>query len=641
MKQETKSERKKPFSFSDFLFGSSLPSTAIIHQTIGKAVGLAVFASDALSSVAYATDEILFVLAAVSIASFHLALPIAFCIVGLLIVLTVSYRQTIFAYPNGGGAYVVAHDNLGVRAAQVAGAALLIDYILTVSVSISAGVAQIASAFPSLLDWRVEISVAMILLMMIVNLRGVKESGSIFAIPTYFFLFMMLLTISVGAYQFFTGQLATVTGVEAATSATGALTLFILLRAFASGSVAITGVEAISNGISAFEEPKSQNAATTMAWMSALLGVMFIGVTMLTLKIHAVPSLNETIISQISRTIYGPGIIYILTLVATTVILIMAANTAFADFPRLSALHAEDGFLPKQLTTRGKRLVLSNGIILLSVIASLLVIVFKAQVNLLIPLYAIGVFMSFTISQLGMVVRWWKAGHLKEGEVIKGRGIPLSHDPAWKRKIVINAFGALVTFIVMMIQATTKFTEGAWIVIALIPLFVLLFFKIHRHYTSVAEQLSLDNPISVMHKNKTVVVLIGGVHQGTLKALEAARILEPERLIAVHVSTKDTETEIIKQKWEKYVPDIELEVVPSLHRELLNPLVKYLKGVEKKWDDDVVIVVMPQFVPTKIWHHFLHNQTAMQIHWALQHDANLEILDVPYLLSDKSKKRAR
>ena len=636
-------ETKKPFSLSNFLFGSSLSNADLVHQTINNIVGLAVFSSDALSSVAYATEAMLFILIGAGVAALHFTLPISFCIAGLLLILTISYRQTVFAYTNGGGAYIVAHDNFGEKAAQVAGAALLMDYILTVSVSISSGVAQIASAFPFLLGWKVELVVAMIVLMMLINLRGVKESGTTFAIPTYFFLIMMIGMIGIGFYKLFTGNLSPVTGVNSVNvGVTGALTLFLLLHAFASGCSALTGVEAISNGISAFKEPKSKNAAKTMAWMSGLLGFMFISISFLAVKIHALPSLNETVISQIARAIYGTGTVYVLLLASTSVVLVMAANTAFADFPRLSALHAEDGFLPRQLTSRGKRLVLSNGIILLSFIASVLVIVFRAEVNALIPLYAIGVFLSFTLSQSGMVVRWLKISRLKLGEVVKSRGMDLVYDPAWRRKIAVNGFGALVTFTVVLIQAITKFTEGAWIVIVLIPTFVWLFSRIHNHYKSVAEQLSLDNPdnpYSPSHKYETVVILVGGMHQGTLKAVEAAHVLNPRNIMAVHVALKEEKVEYLKQKWEQYVPDIPLEIIPSPHRELIKPLTEYLKGIEKKWTDDVVIVIMSQFIPTRFWHNILHNQTATHIHWALQHDEDLEILDVPYVLKDKFEKK--
>jgi len=326
---------------------------------------------------------------------------------------------------------------------------------------------------------------------------------------------------------------------------------------------------------------------------------------------------------------------HILTLASTTVILIMAANTSFADFPRLGALHAEDGFLPRQLTYRGRRLVFSWGIILLAIVSSLLVIIFNARVNALIPLYAIGVFLSFTMSQVGMVVRWSKVGRLKPGERVDTKGIHLEYDPKWHVKMGINALGAVVSFVVMVIQTVTKFTNGAWIVVVLIPFMVWIFFSIHSHYKSVAAQLSLRNPIPPLPKDKTVIILVGGVHQGTLKAINMARMLNPNHLHAVHIATHDSEVEVVKNKWAKYAPDISIESISSPFRDLTGPLVDYIKKVEEKWEDDTIIVVMPQLVPTKFWHHFLHGQTGIQIRWALEHLENVEILDVPYLLYEK------
>ncbi|HEY6103542.1 MAG TPA: amino acid permease, partial [bacterium] len=441
---------RQSFSLRRLLLGPVLPTHEMPHQTVGKFVGLAVFASDVLSSVAYATEELLIILALAGVATFGLSIPISIAISSLLVVLTISYRQTIFAYPNGGGAYIVARDNLGEGPAQSAGAALLTDYILTVSVSIASGVAQIVSAFPSLAAWRVELAVVAILFMMLMNLRGVRESGTFFAVPTYFFVLAMLSMLAVGFFRLASGRLPPVTGVHLQQTALQPLTLFLLLRAFSSGAVAVTGTEAVSNGITAFREPKSRNAAATMAWMSGLIGTMFIGTTILAVRAHAVPLESETVISQLARTIYGPGILQLITLVATTLILVLAANTAFADFPRLAALHAGDGFLPRQLTYRGSRLVFSWGIVGLAAVASLLVIVFQAQVSALIPLYAIGVFLSFTMSQVGMVVRWQKIGRLRPGEEVATKGSVLRFDPRWRLKQAVNAFGALLTTAVVI-----------------------------------------------------------------------------------------------------------------------------------------------------------------------------------------------
>jgi len=514
--------RPRRLSLRRLILGPPLPTHEMPRQTVGKFVGLAVFASDVLSSVAYATEEMLVVLALAGVAYFGLSIPISIAISLLLIILTISYRQTIFAYPNGGGAYIVSRDNLGEGPAQTAGAALLTDYILTVSVSIASGVAQIVSAFPVLVPWRVEIAVAAIVFMMLMNLRGVRESGTFFAVPTYFFIAAMLSMLGVGFYQFSTGQLGQVTDVQLEVQAAQPLTLFLLLRAFSSGAVAVTGTEAVSNGITAFREPKSRNAAATMAWMGILIGTMFIGTTILANHAGALPVENETVISQLARTIYGRGALHLVTLGATTIILILAANTAFADFPRVAALQSADGFLPRQLTYRGSRLVFSWGIVVLAGISSLLVAIFNADVSGLIPLYAIGVFLSFTMSQSGMVVRWQKIGHLRPGDVVETRGSVLRFDPQWRFKQAINALGALITTAVIVVLAVTKFAQGAWIVIILIPTLVLIFFRIHRHYQEVRRRLS-EHEVAEPVMKEVLARLRRNMPQSVLSWNEAAR----------------------------------------------------------------------------------------------------------------------
>ncbi|CAG1773039.1 partial Potassium transporter KimA, partial [uncultured bacterium] len=421
------------------LLGKPLETKELPHQAVSNPVGLAVFASDALSSTAYATQEMLIILslAGGSAFLFGLSIPISLAIAALLIVVTLSYRQTIHAYPNGGGAYIVARDNLGELPAQIAGAALLTDYILTVAVSISSGVQQITSGFQELTPYRVQMAVAVIALMTIINLRGVKESGRVFAVPTYFFLGIMFLTLGVGFVRYLTGNLGLVEGVEALRhEVMEPLTLFLILRAFSSGCTALTGIEAISNGITAFKQPRSRNAAVTLMWMSGILITLFLGITFLAHQIAAQPNEVETIISQIGRTVFGDGsLLYYLVLAGTALILLMAANTSYADFPRLAALHAGDGFLPRQLTYRGGRLVFAWGIIMLSAVASVLVIVAGANTTALIPLYAVGVFLSFTISQAGMVVRLRKVGRLKPGEKIAGLETDLEYDPHWRKHL--------------------------------------------------------------------------------------------------------------------------------------------------------------------------------------------------------------
>jgi amino acid transporter len=536
-------------SVGNLLLGKPLATEEAPHQTISKTIGLAVFASDALSSVAYATQEILIILSLAGAAYFGLSIPIAFIIVGLLIVLTISYRQTIYAYPGGGGAYIVARDNLGEGPAQTAGAALLTDYILTVAVSISSGVAQITSAFPHLYAWRVEIALGLVALITLINLRGVKESGKVFSVPTYFFVVMMLAMLGLGFWQYTTGNLNTVTTVETVEKGVLPLSIFLLLRAFASGCTALTGVEAISNGITAFKEPKSRNAAQTLMVMSTLLGIMFIGITVLANRVHVFASetMQETVISQLARTIFGLNPLYYITLAATTVILIMAANTSYADFPRLGALHAADGFLPKQLTYRGRRLVFSWGIVILAGVASLLILLFQADTTRLIPLYAIGVFLSFTLSQSGMVVRWQKVGKMQPGEEIEVHGSTMRFDPQWRPKQAVNALGAVMTFVVMIVFAIAKFAEGAWIVVILVPTLVIIFFRIHHHYKHVGAVLSQGSlfPNIREHPVRTLV-LVDDVHAGTIHSVNFAKSLGAP-WTAIHVAIDPDKARRVKQ----------------------------------------------------------------------------------------------
>jgi amino acid transporter len=625
-----------PRSLTSFFIGKPLPTHEAPHQTISKKVGLAVFASDALSSTAYATEAILDVLSfAVPVAGLAVlgySLPISLAIVFLLAVVTISYQQTIHAYPGGGGAYIVARDNLGEAPAQTAGAALLTDYILTVSVSISSGVAQLASAFPALHDYSVEIAVGIVLFMMIVNLRGVKESGIAFAIPTYFFLGVTLLTIGIGLFKYLTGTLGAVTGVTSAeVEAARGVTLFLILHAFSSGCTALTGVEAISNGITAFKEPKSRNAGVTLIWMSAILSVIFVSLTFLSHHIGAQFSRTETIISQLGRTVWGPGLMWYLLLGGTTLILIMAANTSFADFPRLGALHAGDGFLPRQLTYRGSRLVYSYGIAALAGFASLLIVVFKAETTALIPLYAIGVFLSFTLSQTGMAVRWWKAGHLKEGEEIVQQGGVVRYDPHWRVKLAINGFGAVLTAIVMAVFAVTKFTEGAWIVVVLIPALVFIFFRIHHHYRDVARHLSLESyGLPPRIRRNRVLLLIGGVHSGVLHALHYARSLSND-ITAVYVATDPVEAEKVKTKWEQWGDGMRLVVIESPYRRLYQPLLDYIEEMARdRQPQEMLTVVVPQFVPAHWWHHALHMNTALILRGRLLRQRDVVVMEVPY-----------
>lgn len=629
------SDYKPPRTLSHWFIGRPLSTADAPHQTIGKAIGLAVFASDALSSTAYATQEIMVILAVAGTMAFGYVFPISIAIVVLMAIVTFSYEQTIHAYPGGGGAYIVARDNLGETPAQIAGAALLTDYILTVAVSISAGVAQIVSAYPDLFPYRVWIAVSAVFFIMLINLRGVKESGLAFSIPTYFFVAMMFITVGTGLVRHFTGTLGVVIDPPHLEMGgiVSALTPFIILHAFSSGTAALTGIEAISNGITAFKEPRSRNAGITLIWMAIILATLFLSISFLSNHISAVPSETETVISQLGRTVFeGRGVLYLMVISATTVILIMAANTAFADFPRLSALVAKDGFLPRQLNFRGSRLVYSNGIITLAVIASILIIVFSASVTLLIPLYAIGVFLSFTLSQTGMALRWRKIGRLNDGEEVVEPGSVLRYDRNWRFKMAVNGFGGLCTFIVMLIFAVTKFTEGAWIVLIIIPLLVRMFFTVHRHYKDLASRLTLDkfSGLPARHTRHRVIMPVSGVHQGTLEALRYARLLSDD-VTAVHISIDPSETEKVQKKWKTWGEGTRLVILDSPFRLFIEPLLEYIEEiVDNRQPNETITIVVPQFMPSKRWHHALHMRTADLLRQELLSKHGVMVTDVPY-----------
>lgn len=636
--------------------GKPLQTKDLAHQAISKPVGLAVFASDALSSTAYATEEILIILSlAAGLAwsatvpgstfpIFNLALPLAFAIAILLTIVTLSYRQTIHAYPGGGGAYIVAHDNLGQYPALIAGAALLTDYVLTVAVSISSGVAQITSAFPSLLPWRVEIAVLVIAFITMVNLRGVKESGRFFAIPTYFFIGTMFITLAVAFVQYFSGTLGLVEmradvihNAEALHGSLQTLTLFLVLRAFSSGCTALTGIEAISNGITAFKEPRSKNAAITLAWMSSILIVLFLSITFIATQIQAVPVHTETVISQIGRTVWGEGtILYFLVLSGTALILLMAANTSYADFPRLAALVAGDGFLPRQLTYRGGRLVFSWGILLLAVAASLLVIIANASVTALIPLYAVGVFLSFTLSQSGMVVRLWKSGHLKPGESIQGLETEITYDPNWKREIVISALGAVSTFVVMIVFAVTKFMSGAWFIVVLIPMLMFLFLRIHNHYKDVAKLLSREQSESVRTRPVKTIILVDNVHAETVRMVNFAKSLCHD-WVALHVAVTPERSAATRTKWNHRIGEGELVILESPYRQLSEPIQEYILKLQEKTPGMFVHVIMGHLVMDTFWEQALHQNSAFIFNLSLARLENVVVTTVPYQIHRRSE----
>lgn len=611
-----------------FLIGAPLPSAQMVHERLNKIQALAVFSSDALSSVAYATEEILLVLVLAGSAALGLSLPIALTIVGLLVIVVFSYYQTIHGYPSGGGAYIVAHENLGEGPGLVAAAALLTDYVLTVAVSISAGIAATTSAFPALLPWRIELCLIAIALIAWANMRGVRESGTLFSVPTYGFLVLFLSLIAVGLFRLTTGTLEP-TAAAAAPTGEGtlqALSLFLILRAFASGSTALTGVEAISNGIPAFRKPEATNAGKTLVAMATLLGIMFLGITFLARSLHIIPMESETVVSQIARQVFGEGPIYLALQTATTLILVLAANTSFADFPRLAAILSRDRYLPRQLTNLGDRLVFSNGILLLAILASALVVIFGGRTHGLIPLYAVGVFLSFTLSQAGMVRHWRR---------LRGSG--------WQWKAVINSVGAVATGVVLLIQITTKFLHGAWVVLLLIPVIVWMFHSIKKHYLAVADQLSLEGvcceewPEADTRERHKVLVFVSGMHRGTLGALRFARTLSKD-VTAVMAEVDLDRTERVKERWQRWGHDVPLVVLESPYRSTVGPLLDYLDQTDARDPErGLAVVVLPEFVAARRWQELLHNQTARLIKNALIYrrghtGVDRVIIDVPYHL---------
>lgn len=616
------------------LVGRALRTAQASHERLTKKTALAVFSSDALSSTAYATEEILLVLAVAAAAtsgmSFQYVIPISIGIAVLLAIVATSYRQTIHAYPSGGGAYIVAKDNLGVTSGLVAGASLLVDYVLTVSVSIAAGVAAITSAvqgtrYAWLDEHKVLLCLILIAFIAIANLRGVRESGALFATPTYVFVISFLFMIAFGLFHYFRyGGAAAIPGPEELKTADGyqlqPLTLFLLLGAFSNGCAALTGIEAISNGVQAFKKPEARNAATTLMWMALLLTTMFLGTSVMAYLYHVFPKENETVISQFARIMFtGPlGWFYYVVQAATAAILVLAANTAFADFPRLSSLLARDRFLPRQLANRGDRLVFSNGIVILAIFSGLLVIVFSGDTSRLIPLYAIGVFLSFTLSQSGMMVHW-----LRERVTASAN---------WKKSLVVNAVGALATFVVLCVFVATKFLHGAWIVVVVIPVLVLLFRAIHNHYVLVAKQLSTEGLEPLRPIKHTVIVPVSGIHRGVVSALQYARSIASHRVQAVYVDIEGEATEILKEKWERWGAGVQLVVLPSPYRELTRPLLRHINRLAKENSDDIITVVLPEFIPAHWWQHVLHNQSSLLLKGSLLFKKGVIVTSVPYHL---------
>ena len=611
------------FRLKEFLIGKSLPTSASAHERLNNFAALAVLSSDALSSVAYATEEILKVLVLTgSAAVLGGSIWVAGAIALLLLIITLSYQQTIRAYPNGGGAYIVAHENLGVYPGLVAGASLMIDYVLTVTVSIASGVDALNSAVPQLLPFKVSICLIIIFLIMLANMRGLRESGRIFMIPTYAFILSVFVMIAGGFYYQLTGQIHA--NPPALKSAVEPLGVFLILRAFSQGCTALTGVEAISNGVPAFKPPEWKNARTTMLYMGLILGTMFLGITHLANVYNIVPDPTgqQTVLSQLGHNIFGNGPLYYFLQFATLLILTLAANTSYADFPRLSSLLARDGYMPRQLAMLGDRLVYSNGIILLSVFGAVLLVIFRGSVDALISLYALGVFTSFTLSQAGMVRHWFK-----------------EQSSGWQPRAMMNGLGAITTAVVLLVILRTKFVAGAWIVVVAVPLLVMLFRAIHRHYQFVAEQVSIQDmaPRGYITRPKAevvthpAVVVVGQLHKGTVEALDYARSIADE-IVAIHVDIGTTDREKLQQQWQELESDIPLVVLESPYRSLISPICKFIHDYELHHPDVLSTIIITAFVTRNWWEGLLHNQTAFFLKRALRAKKSRVVTTVRYYL---------
>ncbi len=599
------------------LVGRPISSELAHHERLTKTTGLAVLSSDALSSVAYATEEVLRVLMVGGLAAMAYAPTIALLIATLLAIVAFSYRQTIKAYPQGGGAYIVAKENLGEWAGLSAAAALLIDYTLTVAVSVAAGVAAITSAFPSLHINRVELGLVFVGLLMLVNLRGVRESARLFALPTYGFIGVMLTLIAAGFYRTLAASVPPVAAVPSdalPTFDTATLTTFALLTAFANGCTAMTGVEAISDGTPAFRPPEARNAAATLLIMAAVAITMFVGISVLADRLHTVPAVSETIVSQIGRAVFGGGTaLYYVLQVMTTLILVLAANTAYADFPRLASIVARDRFMPRQFMNQGDKLAFSNGIIALSAAAGGLIVVFGGDTHQLIPLYMIGVFLSFTLSQTGMF--------------LKQRRADASGPP-----VFLNLFGAILTGIVLLIVGATKGPEGAWIVIVLIPCLVVVFKKTREHYDTVAHQLTLRNWTPPARRTNIVLVPVSGVQRAVVHALRYAESISTD-VRAVYVNDNPQAVAALQAEWKTWGGSVTLVVLDSPFRSVMEPLLAYIALIEKERTNAYITIVLPEFVPSRWWHHLLHNQRALLIKGALLFRPNVVVTSVPFHLS--------
>lgn len=580
------------------VIGSRLPTAQLLEERLSNLGALAILSSDALSSVAYATEELLLILILGGSAALSWSMPITFAIVGLLILLVISYRQLIRAYPGGGGAYSVAKANFGDSLGLVSASGLLLDYVLTAAVSISAGVAALKSAFPALMLGKVELALIFLVFITVVNLRGVRETGRVFTVPTLVFVGSMAALLLVGLFRYLVlGQMHAPPVIANEDMAT--VSIFLLLRAFSSGCAALTGVEAISNSTSVFKNPAARNASRTLLWMGIVLATLFVGVTFLAGHTGITPLADETVLSQVAHEVFGTTPLYYLVQVSTLLILVMAANTAFSGFPRLASILSRDRYLPRQLADVGSRLVFSNGILLLAILAGVLLVTFGGNVHHLIPLYAVGVFLSFSIAQAGMVRHWVR--HRGEG---------------WIHGAVINGVSAVVTAIALSIIAITKFTHGAWLITLLVPAVLWMFSQIHKHYQLVSRSLTLEGyrPPTMPMKH-VVVVPVSGVHRGVLNALAYARAISPH-VRAVHIASDFPSAEDLAARWKKYVPGVPLEILYSPYRTVIRELLRYLETVQVQ-ESSLVTVVIPEFIPVHWWEMLLHNQTATMLKLAL------------------------
>ncbi len=603
----------------DFLIGPPLPTHQTREQKLNKIRALAAFSPDALSSIAYANQEIYLGLLVAGSAGLLLAWPIGLAIIGVLIMVAISYNQTIHAYPSGGGSYIVARSNLGTVPGLIAAGALMIDYVLTAAVSLTAGMDAIASAFPVLWPYRMTLALVVLALITLANLRGLKETGTLMSVPVYLFLFTYLPMLAYGLVRL------AIDGPSAPVNvppATGTITTFLILHTFATGCTALTGIEAISNGVPAFKSPESKNAGQTLIVMGILMGLLFVGSIGLTQFLGIVAMPQETILSALARHLLGTGPIYFVIQTSTMLILAVAANTSFADFPRVSAILAKDGFLPRQFTGLGDRLVFANGIVILAAATAILIIGFQGDMHSLIPLFAVGAFLAFSLSQAGMVVHWWRE---------RGRG--------WMFKFIANGLGALATFVTLIVVGYSKFLEGAWITVLLIPVIVFMFLRIRKHYSVIRTQLSLHGlpPSLKPFPAPRVVIPISGVHRGIVDAVDYARAISKD-VTAVYVEMEPGDAEAVREKWKRLWPDVPLVVVSSPYRSIIQPILEFLDQTDNEHNDgQLATVILPEFVPAKWWQSLLHNQTAWLLKAALLYRRRNRgfqqaIIDIPYHL---------